>query len=228
MTSFRSISTFAEQISKSNQPVHALINNAGVFYANPENTADGFDVTFQTNYLGVFLLTLLLLPVLKKDNGARIVNLSSAAHNFVHTYPKLEYHKVFDDCPENRFQAYGYSKFCLVLFSVKLSKLLYNTNVSVHCVDPGNVETNIFHNFPPLAEPWRFYLQKPIRVFVIKRPLEAAQSVLHALLAPEPGFYIKGLEQTEEYNPDVQDLVYAEQLWIESRKACAAHLSSTK
>lgn len=196
------------------------MNSAGCFYHPPATTEDGFDWTFQTNYLSVFYLINSLLPLLEKTHQtARIVNLSSKSHLYVDTFPLPELHVPFADSPDNRFKAYFYSKFCLVLLSWKLRAVLCRSEISVHCVDPGNVETNIYRHFPSLSTPWKYYLQKPIRLFLCKTPWEGAQGVLHAILKTEtPQFYIENISGTENFNPAVKDPKLGPKLWSESQK----------
>lgn len=57
-----------------------------------------------------------------------------------------------------------------------------DTNITVNAVNPGNTETAIFRNFPPLSNPWLYALQWPIRILIVKSPLQGAQTLLHALL----------------------------------------------
>lgn len=227
LASFASTKAFADRIIASQKTVYALINNAGIFYQPPGLTADGIDITFQTNYLGPFLLTLLLLPALRANGaGARIINLSSKAHLAPTEFNTSDPHQAYEDTCQNRFAAYQFSKFYLVLFANRLNRILQNSKVSVHCVDPGNVETNIFRTFPPLANPLLFALQKPIRLFCIKTPIEGAQSIVHALLATAPSFYITNLCESRDVHYRAFDPCLAEALWLTSRKLCAGHLTS--
>jgi retinol dehydrogenase-12 len=80
LASFASIRSFAARISEKFDHVDALMNNAGIMFAPRCTTEDGFDLTWQTNFLGPFLLTSLLLPLLRKSPNARIVNVSSVVH----------------------------------------------------------------------------------------------------------------------------------------------------
>lgn len=235
LTSLASVTNFAQQFRNTNVSIYALINNAGIFYAQPANTNDNIEVTFQTNYLGPFLLTLLLLPALRRrpndttNRTNRIIFLSSEAHLQLHETPRPEFHAKFEDTAHNRFAAYQYSKLYLVLFADRLNRLLStDTNVSVHCVDPGNAETNIYRTFPQLADPWLFALQKPVRLFVIKTPFEAAQSIVHAVASfDRPPFYIKNLRESDRINyRALNDPIQSDVLWTLSRKMCAAHLTS--
>lgn len=227
LSCLESISSFVDQVNRLNKPIYALVNNAGIFYAPPSLTIDQIEQTFQVNYLGHFLVTVLLLPKLKLHQlGARIINLTSKAHQANEYFPDLELHHYFDDSHVNRFRAYQYSKFCLVVFAHKLSSILANTLVTVHCVDPGNVETNIYRHFPQLANKVLFCLQKPIRVLVVKTPREGAQSVLYAILSsPTPQFYICSHYQAKaELNPRVYSPILGDALWTLSRNMCRSHL----
>lgn len=81
LCSFRSIKKCVNNLLKNESMIHILINNAGVAVCPFENTEDGFETQLQTNYLGHFLLTFLLLPKLQSSApGCRIVNVSSVAH----------------------------------------------------------------------------------------------------------------------------------------------------
>ncbi|KAL1379741.1 hypothetical protein pipiens_014680 [Culex pipiens pipiens] len=185
--SLKSIVSFVDKVGLLGKPVYALVNNAGIFYAPPALTADQIEQTFEINYLGHYLLTILLLPKLKQHpNRSRIVNVVSKAQICVERFPDTELHQLYDDSPQNRFRAYQYSKFCLVLFAHKLSSILANSNVTVHCVDPGNVETAIYRHFPQLNNKVLYYLQKPIRLLAVKTPREGTRES-NFLKLDEPG-----------------------------------------
>uniref|UniRef100_A0A182P2G3 FKBP_N_2 domain-containing protein n=1 Tax=Anopheles epiroticus TaxID=199890 RepID=A0A182P2G3_9DIPT len=196
LESLASVVEFSENVRNLNKPLYALVNNAGVFYVPPSLTEDELEYLYQVNYLAHYLLTLRLLPALKQHpSDSRIVNVVSQAHRSVTEIPADDSFcgSLYHDTASNRFRAYAYSKFCLVQFSYRLSQLLATTcNVSVHCIDPGNVETAIYRHFPPLANRVLFYLQKPLRIFLIKTPHEGAQGVLYSVLShKKPPFYIR-------------------------------------
>lgn len=228
LASLTSVSKFSQDILDSVESVYAIVNNAGIFYTPPRNTIDGFEETFQVNYLSVFLLTLLLLPALRKHRDpARVVCVGSESHLQAWLFPQPEYHKAFEDSAEDRFRAYFYSKFCLTLFSWKLSNLIENSNISVHCVDPGNTETSIYRTFPTLTRKISKWIQKPIRIFVVKTPLEGAQSILHAILSEDkPPFYLRNLQEEFEIHSRLTDPILGITLWRMSRKMCGNHLHS--
>ncbi|KAK9869196.1 hypothetical protein WA026_002944 [Henosepilachna vigintioctopunctata] len=181
LASFASIFQFSEVIKCEFDEIYALVNNAGIFYHPQELTEDGFEITFQTNYLGPFVLTHYLLNSLKSSDHARIVNLSSEAHRMVNVYDL----KAVTTC-QNEFRshivAYSVSKLALILFTRALSKKLSKSNIIVNAVNPGNVDTNIYRHFPWLSNPWLYALQWPIRRLVVKNPGQGAQTALHTLL----------------------------------------------
>lgn len=231
LQSFDSIAAFAQSLRR---PVHALVNNAGIFYAPPYRTIDGLDGTFQTNVAGPFLLSLLLLPALRASGrGARIVNLSSRAHLHADAaaLTDAKYCQPFVDSAANRFRAYGNSKLLLVLCARRLRELLAETCVTVHCVDPGNVETAIYRTFPPLANPLLFALQAPIRFFAVRTPLEGAQGVLHALRSQALPFYVSnGTESAPDadINALVGDRLLVELIWSRMEELLAGYLSAAR
>lgn len=229
LASLDHIANFAEKFQHSGvKSVYALVNNAAIFYAKPQSTVDNLDVTYQTNFLGQFLLTLLLIPYLRRHQGehSRIVFLSSEAHLHSNDFPRLEFHQPYEDTPENRFAAYQYSKFCLMVFAYRLKKCLGLSNIDVFCVDPGNTETKIYRTFPQLSDPLLFALQKPIRFFLVKTPKEAAQNCLHALQASNPSFYIQNLNTSYWFNYRISNQILADVLWQQCRKTCEKYLTS--
>ncbi|XP_053673056.1 uncharacterized protein LOC128723349 [Anopheles nili] len=235
LESLASVVEFSENVRNLGKPVYALVNNAAVFYAPPRLTEDKLEYTYQVNYLSQFLLTLRLLPSLKlHPRDSRIVNVVSQAHRSVSEIPADGSFcgPLFPDTSANRFRAYQQSKFCLVQFSYRLSQLLTaGSNVlSVHCIDPGNVETDIYRHFPPLANRLLYFLQKPLRIFLVKTPSEGAQGILYSVLTDaKPPFYVRKFwgEQTSDFceiNPLVRKEALADSLWKQSRQQCNQHL----
>ena len=80
LSSFKSIHNFVEQFKAKNLPLHYLICNAGVMNIAKGKTEEGFELHFGVNHLGHFLLTNLLLDILKSSAPAKIINVSSDAH----------------------------------------------------------------------------------------------------------------------------------------------------
>lgn len=115
--------------------LHVLVNNAGGANSEHKVTSDGLEFNFATNYLAPFLLTELLLDVLKASAPARIVNVSSSAHaqgkiNFADLQGAQRYSVV---------KAYGQSKLAQIYFTYELASQLEGTGVTVNALHPGMV-----------------------------------------------------------------------------------------
>lgn len=130
--------------------IDVLINNAGIIVEKSEETIEGFERTFATNYLGHFLLTNLLLPQLQKSEAGRIISISSDAHkqcaplDFDDLNNSKKWHKP-SALAGNR--AYQDSKLCLIYFTYELARRLEGTGVTANVVHPGAfVDTNIYVN----------------------------------------------------------------------------------
>ena len=120
-----------------------LVNNAGAAFLSRRRSIDGIEMTFALNHLGYFLLTTLLLDLLKRSSPARIVNVASAAHSSAGNF-RLE------DLPSpergSSLRAYGRSKLCNILFTYELARRLGGSGVTVNALHPGLVRTNIARN----------------------------------------------------------------------------------
>jgi retinol dehydrogenase-14 len=115
-----------------------LINNAGVFLSKRITTADGIEMTLAVNHLAYFLLTNLLLDMLKASAPSRIVNVSSGAQsNGTIDFDNLQGEKGYKGT-----KAYSQSKLANVLFTYELARRLEGTGVTANCLHPGAVRTN--------------------------------------------------------------------------------------
>ncbi len=177
LSSQKSIRQLADDFKQRYSQLHVLINNAGVFSPRKRLTVDGIDMVFAVNQLAPFLLTNLLLDVLKASAPARIVNVSSGSH-------EANYLKLDDLQSEKHYRpmrAYGQSKLALVLFTYELARRLEGTGVTANCLHPGFVATNIAQRgLPP---PVRL-LAKPIFLFSIS-PEQGARTSIYLASSPD-------------------------------------------
>jgi NAD(P)-dependent dehydrogenase (short-subunit alcohol dehydrogenase family) len=139
-SSFADIKRMAEEIKREQSELHVLINNAGTFSKKRLLTKDGLEMTFAVNHLAPFLLTMLLLDLLKASRPARIVNVASGAHRNISAidFDNLQGEKSYDG-----FEAYGLSKLGNVLFTNELSRRLEGSGVSVNSLHPGVINTGL-------------------------------------------------------------------------------------
>ncbi|XP_076041325.1 retinol dehydrogenase 12-like isoform X2 [Oratosquilla oratoria] len=170
LASFVSIRNFAEKLKKKYPKVHILINNAGIMTCPNWKTEDGFEMQMGTNHFGHFLLTQLVLPLMKHGDPARIITVSSHGHyGGKIPFDDWDYVKQGYD----PFVAYSNSKAANVLFTRQLSKELEGTQIQVFALHPGCVATELMRHIP-----FGSYMMLTIDFFV-KTPLEGAQTTIH-------------------------------------------------
>ena len=119
-----------------------LVNNAGGFFMSRLESIDGIEMTFALNHLNYFLLTNLLIETIKASAPARIVNVSSAAHQNA----SIDFDDLQDKHNYSGWQAYGQSKLANILFTYELARRLEGTGVTVNALHPGFVATNFGAN----------------------------------------------------------------------------------
>jgi len=146
-----------------------LINNAATSSAEREITSEGMEKTFATNHISYYLLTNLLLDTIKKSAPSRIINVASQAHKTI-DFENLNGEKKF-----NGFQAYGYSKMCNIMFTYDLEEKLSGSGVTVNCVHPGVVRTNIYRNVTGIPK----YIIKRIFWWFFITPEKSASDIIY-------------------------------------------------
>ena len=149
LASLSSVRECAEKLLNKVEKIDILVNNAGVSCCPQSLTEDGFDMQFGTNHLGHFLLTEMLLPLLRKSSQTgftpRIVNVSSA----MHTWTK---ELVFDDLHyKNReysmTKAYAESKLANVMHAKELARRVKDDGIITCSLHPGVVDTEILRHY---------------------------------------------------------------------------------
>ena len=142
LASFESIRKFADEINKEEETIDILVNNAGLGFTKPQRTQDGFEIQFGVNFLGHFLLTLLLLDKLKQSKSiARIINITSV----LYFKGKINFGDINSEKDYGPFKAYARSKLANVLFTRELAKRIKGTNIRVYAVHPGQLIINDFN-----------------------------------------------------------------------------------
>ena len=123
-----------------------LVNNAGTYRKERELTQDGIEMTIAVNYLGPFLLTHLLLPLLRKSNPSRIVTVASGAHEDV---TEIDWDNLPAQPEYDPWKAYAFSKFCDIVFTFVIARQLERRGVTANCLHPGVVNTRLLHSASP-------------------------------------------------------------------------------
>ncbi len=177
LSSQESIHNLSEDFRDKFQNLHVLINNAGLTAEHQTLSVDGIDKLFAVNYLAPFLLTNLLLDLLKASAPARVVNVSSGAHSFGRIN--------FDDLQGKKrsaMRAYGDTKLALQLFTNELARKLEGTGVTVNALHPGVVATNINSRD---SSPFMLRLFWKILKPLMSSPEEGAQTSIYLASSPE-------------------------------------------
>lgn len=138
LSSLAEVSRVASEFKQKYSQLHVLINNAGGVNAERKVTPDGLEYTFATNYLAPFLLTELLLDVLKASAPARIINVSS----YGHTFGTIDFADLQSERRYSPMKAYTQSKLAQIYHTYELADLLEGTGVAVNTLHPGLVVSN--------------------------------------------------------------------------------------
>lgn len=199
----------AQDYLGTNKPLHLLVNNAGIVNTHRQVTEDGYEEMFAVNHLAPFLLTNLLLPVIKESAPARIVNVSSHAHTFVKNmgFEDLQAEQQF-----KTFKVYGRSKLANILFTRELSHRLEGLGVTVNSLHPGAVSTGLgLQNSGFFSH----ILASVLRLF-FKSPEQGAATSLYVATARElegvSGQYFSNSKQAKP-KPWAEDDNEASRLW---------------
>jgi len=199
-SSLDDVRRLAEAITSRHDRLEILINNAGIGSTTRgrverETSRDGHELRFAVNYLAPFLLTHMLLPLIRKSAPARIVNVASAGQ-----YP-VDFSDVMLTRGYDGMRAYCQSKLALVMFTFDLAETLKGSGVTVNCLHPAtlmNTRMVIESGFKPLSS-----------------VEDGADAILHVATSPDlkgqTGIYLDG-KRPERANAQAYDTAALERL----------------
>ncbi|XP_062313010.1 dehydrogenase/reductase SDR family member on chromosome X-like isoform X1 [Osmerus eperlanus] len=227
LASLQSVRRFVETFKGRDLRLHILVNNAAVMFVSEGCTKEGFEQHFGVNYLGHFLLTLLLLDILRHSgkcgSSARVVNVSSSAHRA----GEIKLHDLQSRKCYSPHAAYCQSKLALLLFSSHLQLVLASGGfpVSSCAVDPGMVDTALYRHLPV---PLRLAQRAAARLF-FRTPSEGASTVLYSALSPSlegdgGGYWANGRREMTSH-PATHDPQLQLRLWDASLKLVGLNAS---
>lgn len=215
LSSLDEVRRLATEFKSKYSRLDVLINNAGAFFTSRQESVDGYEMTFALNHLAYFLLTNLLLDVLKDSAPARIVNVSSDAHrggklNFDDLQNKANYGR-------GGFAVYSQSKLANVLFTYELARRLTGTQVTTNALHPGFVATGFGHNNGGLVSLMLSVMQR----FVAISEEQGAQTIIYLASSPEvegvTGQYFDKSKSVRSSN-ESYDEAAARRLWEASEQ----------
>jgi NAD(P)-dependent dehydrogenase (short-subunit alcohol dehydrogenase family) len=170
------IAQVAAEIKARHSKIDILINNAGLIIPEYQTSADGIEMTFAVNHLAPFLLTHLLLDLLKKGDEPRIITVSSEAHRF----SRLDFNDIASPKKYSAWLAYGNSKLANILFTRQLAREVEKYGITANCLHPGAVATNFGAGYKGLAGTF-FSLFRPFFI----TPEKGAQTTIYLASSPE-------------------------------------------
>lgn len=133
-----SVAAFTDTMRTHNQPLHMLINNAGIMACPEARVGPGWESQFGINHMGHFALTTQLKPLLAAARGARVVALSSTAHKI----SDIRWDDIhFTSAPYEKWSAYGQAKTANALFAIGLDRLWADDGIRGYAVHPGGIMT---------------------------------------------------------------------------------------
>jgi NAD(P)-dependent dehydrogenase (short-subunit alcohol dehydrogenase family) len=176
LASQRSIHQLAEEIHRRHDRLHVLINNAGALFPRRQLSEDGIEQTLALNHLAYYLLTLLLLDLLRASAPARIINVASHAH--------MRARVDFDDLGSQRhyggLSVYRASKLQNLWFTYELARRLEGSGVTVNAMHPGTVATDF-----GMGQPGWFSYVKSILLPFFRTPRAAAATAIYLASSPD-------------------------------------------
>jgi NAD(P)-dependent dehydrogenase (short-subunit alcohol dehydrogenase family) len=203
LSSLGEVRSLAEQILSERDRLDVLVNNAGIISREREDSGDGHELTFAVNHLSHFLLTGLLLPLLKDSAPSRVVNVASAAQSPIDFVdPMLE--RGYD-----AMRAYSQSKLAQVMFTFELAERLSGTGVSVNALHPASLMDTkmVYETFG----------------YAMSTVGEGAEAVVRLAASAElegvTGRYFDGTREARA-NRQAYDVEARQKLWALSQELC--------
>jgi len=209
LASLDSIKKISEEIKSAYERIDVLINNAGLFKRKFEKSVDSFEMTLAVNYFATFALSILMTPLLKKSKQARIINLTSELYK--RGMVNLNNNFAIEKFDGNK--AYANSKLLVVYFTKELSKRLASENITVNCVHPGVVGTEVFREYPK-------WFAKILNL-MISKPTDGAKPSIYLASSEDLGsttgkyFYKNKIKVTDTV---ANDSGLSQKIWVKTEK----------
>ena len=197
LRSFASIEKFSQSVKMKHPEVDVLINNAGVMFPPFVETCEKLELTFGVNYIGYYLLTNKIMPMLRSVRGSRVVNMSSIAQYGV---KHIDWDNINSHTHYNRTEAYKLSNLFRIMFTLELEEKLrqnhYET-IAVAC-HPGVTLTNLVRFMPKIIR--NRILAKIMNEVFFHTPYKAAMPALMAATSSNVhGGDFVGLDTKKQY-----------------------------
>ncbi len=203
LASFDSIRACCAELKQKYDRLDVLINNAAIWDHTRRESQDGIENIFATNHLAPFLMTSLLLDILKKSRPSRIINLTSGLHYGTINFDDIEFKTGFKG-----LKAYKQSKLAVILFTRLLAIKLRDTGITVNCVHPGMNNTNLARDAGTVS--------RTIFKLISKSPKKGAETSIYLASSLEvhniTGEYF-AKSRISRSSKESYDMKLAERLW---------------
>jgi NAD(P)-dependent dehydrogenase (short-subunit alcohol dehydrogenase family) len=211
ISSQQAIRVLADEVRQRFSKIDVLINNAAGIFAERALTVDGIERTFATNHLGPFLLTNLVLDLVRAGPGGRIVNV--AAESFL---SRLDFGNLDGEKSYGFLSAYFRSKLEIIIFSLDLAQRLQGSGVTVNCMSPGPTRTRFGDSMTGLAGLFPRLVKK-----LFPGPEKGARTLIYLASSPDVEgisgrFFLR--QRARQTKPVTSDAEVAARLWRVSSK----------
>lgn len=215
-----SIREFAAAYLERFETLDVLIHSGAAVMPSRELTADGVEVNFATAYLSIFLLSTLLRDILISSAPSRVIIISGELHRNV----SLDFDDLMGEKRFSMIQSGSRAALAKIVFANELARRLEGTGVTVNCLHPGAVRTNLLRNLP-------WYLRAvaaPMQLFFAS-PRKGARTPVYLATSPEitktTGKYFIDCKEVEP-SATSRDPAIAEKLWTASEALIAPSFSA--
>ncbi|GAB5554711.1 MAG: hypothetical protein Sapg2KO_43020 [Saprospiraceae bacterium] len=219
LSNIQSCLNLIKQVQLAHPEIDTLINNAGVMMLEKQLNEDGLEISFMVNYLAPYLLCKGLLPILKANQPARIVNVNSKLYGM----GKLDIEKTPYGLDFNKIKTYATSKLCNACFTIDFAQEIAESGVTINAVHPGVINTGIGDGPGFLSQIVKF-----IKRFW-KTPLEGADAPNWLAVDPKldtiHGKYFD-LKKEVEYHVKAMDAEVRKALQLKTEEILEKHLEA--
>jgi NAD(P)-dependent dehydrogenase (short-subunit alcohol dehydrogenase family) len=192
LSSQANVAGLASELSRTFDHIDVLINNAGAMFADREVTPEGVERTFALNHLAPFVLTQLVLDLLRAAPTGRILIATSEFHS-----GSLDFSNLQGERHYNWLSAYRHSKLCNILFTYELARRLAGTKITANCFSPGPTLTRLGDNMRGLPAVFPWLLKRIPSLLTL--PERAAETPVYVASSPDLDgisgkFFLRGRE----------------------------------